>query len=217
VDLPGFDVLAAQADTSLDLLALALAAAFHPVDAAAALAELDRLGGDLAPVADGSPDDEAAGCGAVLGGRHGFTGNRAEYDHPDNSMLDIVLERRLGLPITLAVVYVEAARRAGIPLAGVGLPGHFVVGHFGGDAPILIDPFSGGRIVTAEVRSVEVRRWRVHEIALRMLNNLVAAYAVRGDVANAIRAAELRLALPVKGDARGALEAQLRGLQAQLN
>ena len=59
-------------------------------------------------------------------------------------MLDLVLTRRRGLPILLSVVYVEVARRAGIQIAGVGLPGHFVVGHFGTDPPVLLDPFAGG-------------------------------------------------------------------------
>ena len=67
-----------------------------------------------------------------------------QYDHPDNSMLDLVLTRRRGLPILLSVVYVEVARRAGIELAGVGLPGHFVVGHFGAEPAALLDPFAGG-------------------------------------------------------------------------
>ena len=132
-------------------------------------------------------------------------------------MLDLVLARRTGLPILLSVVYVEAARRAGIPLAGVGLPGHFVVGHFGEDPPVLLDPFSRGRIVTAEVRSSDVRPWKPHETALRMLNNLVGSFRARGDLGSAIRAAELRLALPVDDAGREVLTAELRGLQARLN
>jgi regulator of sirC expression with transglutaminase-like and TPR domain len=129
----------------------------------------------------------------------------------------VVLTRRRGLPILLSVVYVEVARRAGIPLAGVGLPGHFVVGHFGADPPLLFDPFSGGATVEADVAPVLVRPWRPAEIAMRMLNNLVAAYQRRGDVDAAIRAASMRLALPAEASLRDTLQAELRAIQARLN
>jgi hypothetical protein len=57
-------------------------------------------------------------CGQVVGRDHGFAGDRDRYDHPGNSMLDLELSRRRGLPILLSVVYIEAIRRAGIPLVG---------------------------------------------------------------------------------------------------
>ena len=212
-----FAEAAARTDATLDELALALAAEFRAVDEAASLAELDRLGSELAAEAPRSPDEEADACRLVLGERHGFTGNRDDYDHPANSMLDLVLERRTGLPILLSVVYCEVARRAGVALAGVGLPGHYVVGHFGVEPPILLDPFAGGTRVVGEVAGDIVRAWSPHETALRMLNNLVAAYSARGDLGNAIRAADLRLALPVTNAARGHLDLELRRLRARLN
>jgi regulator of sirC expression with transglutaminase-like and TPR domain len=158
-------------------------------------------------------------CRQVLGGPDGFRGDRARYDHPDNSMLDLVLARRRGLPILLSVVYVEVARRAGVELAGVGLPGHFVVGHFGADPPVLIDPFAGGATINAaDVGEALTRPWGPHEIALRMLNNLVAAYDRRGDLSRTLRAATLRLALPVDDPGlRNTLRAELRAVQARLN
>ncbi len=132
-------------------------------------------------------------------------------------MLDLVLTRRRGLPILLSVVYVEAARRAAIPIAGVGLPGHFVVGHFGIEPPVLVDPFAGGaRIETNAARSV-IRPWRADEIVMRMLNNLVAAYDRRGNIGAAIHAARLRLALPARASQRDLLQAELKALQARLN
>jgi len=88
----------------------------------------------------------------------------------ENSMLDRVLARRRGLPILLSVVYIETARRAGIPLAGVGLPGHYLVGHFGADPPLLLDPFSGGLPATelaSDVPRSAVRPWNNHESADR--------------------------------------------------
>ena len=77
-------------------------------------------------------------------------------------MLDRVLERRRGLPILLSAVYVEVARRADVPLAGVGLPGHYVVGHFGGAEPLLLDPFNGGVEVTGDAPAALVRPWSPH-------------------------------------------------------
>ncbi len=218
--LTSFADLAGTPDPALDQLALALAAEFRDVDAAGALAELDALGGELSTLAGRTgdrPEALAGACRTLLGVTHGFTGNRREYDHPDNSMLDLVLARRRGLPILLSVVYVEVGRRAGIPLAGVGLPGHFVVGHFGADPPVLLDPFAGGEPVAPELAAGPVRPWASPDIAMRMLNNLVAAFRRRGDLTAAIRAARLRLVLPVRGSLGDALEAELRALQALLN
>lgn len=213
-----FAELASRPDARLDELALALAASFRQADVEGALGELDRLGGELAALAGGSPAEEAEACRLLLGERCGFTGDREEYDRPENSMLDLVLERRRGLPILLSAVYVEVARRAGVRLAGVGLPGHFVAGHFGDEPPLLLDPFSGGRLLgPGEVPRNLVRPWGPRETAMRMLNNLVGSYTVRGDLARAIRAAELRLALPAESRRREALEAELRSLKARLN
>ena len=133
-------------------------------------------------------------------------------------MLDLVLERRRGLPIALSVVYVETARRAGIALDGVGLSGHYVVGQFragrraGPAGPVR----AAARPIVAPNPS-EVRRWAPHETALRMLNNLVGSYTRRNDLGRAIRAAEMRLELSLEPDLREALAAELRGLRARLN
>jgi regulator of sirC expression with transglutaminase-like and TPR domain len=164
-----------------------------------------------------TPHAQVRACAALLGGLHEFAGDREEYDHPDNSMLDVVLRRRRGLPILLSVIYVEAARRAGIPLAGVGLPGHFVVGHFGAAQPVLIDPFARGARIDARVAGHLVRPWGAQEIAMRMLNNLVGSFIRRGDLGAAIRAGEMRLALPADAARREALRTDLRGLRARLN
>ncbi len=219
--LPAFLELAADADPPLDLLALALAAEFRGVEADAAVAKLDALASELVDALAAEPETpeaQAAAVVAVLGSRHGFTGDTERYDHPANSMLDVVLERHRGLPILLSVVYVEVARRAGVPLAGVGLPGHFVVGHFGGEPPLLLDPFAGGAPVgdPAEARPL-VRPWTAHETAMRILNNLVATFRRRNDVVAAIHAGRLRLALPAEPGRREALEIELRGLESALN
>ena len=211
-----FAVLVAQRKPPLDELALALAAEFREVEGDDALAELDRLGLELETIAGDTPPEQANALAEVLGRRHGFVGDQVVYDHPDNSMLDLVLERRRGLPILLSVVYVEVARRAGIALEGVGLPGHYVVGHFGADPPLLLDPFGGGAPLEVAA-AAELRPWRAHETALRMLNNLVGSYMRRADLTRAIRAAELRLELPLAEREAAALGAELRSLRARLN
>ena len=211
-----FALLAADPAARIGALALALAAEFRAVDEAAAFTRLDELGAEVRSAAAGA-GDELGALAMVLGGEYGFAGARDEYDHPDHSMLDLVLEHRRGLPIALSVVYVETARRAGIALDGVGLPGHYVVGQFRrGAVPVLLDPFAGG-VGTRAPDPSQVRRWGAHETALRMLNNLVASYARRNDLGRAIRAAELRLELPLEPELHEALLAELRGVRARLN
>jgi regulator of sirC expression with transglutaminase-like and TPR domain len=220
--VPGsFAEIAAAPLPPLDALALALAAEFRQVDTEAALGALDALGEEVVAELDGrpgTPEEHVRACAAVLAGRHGFTGDREEYDHPDNSMLDVVLDRRRGLPILLSVVWVETARRAGVPLAGVGLGGHFVVAHFGaGPRPLLLDPFDDGARVDAAVDEAFLEPWTPPAIAMRMLNNLVLAFRRRGDTAAAIHAAGMRLALPADDAVREGLQRELQAMRARLN
>jgi regulator of sirC expression with transglutaminase-like and TPR domain len=122
----------------------------------------------------------------------GFVGNAAHYYDPRNSCLNDVLDRRLGIPITLAVVMIEVGRRVGLPVAGVGLPGHFVVRADVGSEPMLLDPFDGGALLTHEraadlVARAVGRRIAITEehlapvtkrqILVRMLANLKGIYA----------------------------------------
>ncbi len=217
--VPPFAALAADPAARLDALALALAAEFRDVDEQEALARLDELAAEVADAA--TRVDALDALGEVLGARHGYAGAGDQYDHPDNSMLDLVLARGTGLPIALAVVYVETARRAGIALDGVGLPGHYVVGQFApGAAPVLLDAFAGGvRLATPADAEVDglIRPWGPHETALRMLNNLVPAFERRGDLGAAIRAASMRLELPSAPALRETLAQELRSLRARLN
>jgi len=140
-------------------------------------------------------DDQAAAARTVvtLLAREGFAGDEASYEDPRNSFLDRVLERRRGLPITLSVLAVHLGRHAGVPLFGVGFPGHFLVGmRLREPEPIVLDPFHGGRqlegpeldqlLVRATGRKVapEQERWREYlrpassrEVVVRMLRNLV--------------------------------------------
>ncbi|MFZ0091606.1 MAG: transglutaminase family protein, partial [Solirubrobacteraceae bacterium] len=92
--LPSFADLAASPEPAMDVVALAMAAELRVVDALAAIGRLDVLGADLSRVAgqtEQRPLELSLACGQVLGREHGFAGDRERYDHPDNSMLDIVL------------------------------------------------------------------------------------------------------------------------------
>ncbi len=84
----------------------------------------------------------------VLFVQEGLRGNVEDYYDPHNSYLSDVLDRKLGIPITLSVVFIEVARRINFPAFGVGFPGHFIVKHQGEERELLIDPFNGGRILT---------------------------------------------------------------------
>ena len=139
-----------------------------------------------------------------LFGELGFRGNREEYHDPRNSFLSDVLDRRVGIPITLSTVYLEVARRIGLRLAGVAFPGHFLVRYMGGDvhAEILIDPFNRGMLLTAEecrrrldnrfqgqvpFRPELLRRAHKREILERMLMNLRLIYQGQRDFHRALR------------------------------
>ena len=130
-----FAQLVDRPDPPLDQAALALAAGADPnLDPALWLAELDRLAAGV---------DSVDGLVHRLFVEEAFAGNTRNYRDPRNSLLNQVLARRLGIPITLAVVTIEVGRRAGVALEGVGMPGHFLVRVPGTER--YLDVFDGGR------------------------------------------------------------------------
>ncbi|WP_310714766.1 transglutaminase-like domain-containing protein [Streptomyces lydicus] len=132
--------------------------------------ELDRLAGLLPYAPAGGPGGWARNLAELLGTRCGFGGSPADYRRLASSLLHQVLRRRRGLPILLSVVWMEVARRAGAPVYGVALPGHFVVG-FGDPygAHVLADPFAGGRLLTDEDAALLVAGATGGELTARML------------------------------------------------
>ncbi|MEV2249921.1 transglutaminase-like domain-containing protein [Streptomyces sp. NPDC050147] len=210
----------------LSLLCLLLSAEADPelgddgIDAAQI--ELDRLAGQL-PYRPGGAREWAAALAELLGARCGFMGTPADYQRLESSLLHEVLRRRRGLPILLSVVWIEVARRAGAPVYGVALPGHFVVGFGTREEQVLTDPFAGGRLLTgadaellvagssgATVSASMLTPADPLNIVLRILNNIrawAAARPERSDVA--LWAVELSLLLP-------AHPARLRYERAQL-
>ncbi|MFE6763244.1 transglutaminase-like domain-containing protein [Streptomyces sp. NPDC057689] len=210
----------------LALLCLLVAAEADPeLDARGideAQIELDRLAGML-PYGLRGGHAWASALAELLGERYGFEGSTADYRRLDSSLLHEVLRRRRGLPILLSVVWIEVARRAGAPVYGVALPGHFVVGFGDPGERVLADPFAGGRPLTDQdaelmVTSATGERWepsalepaRPLEVVLRILNNIRAWAAARPEqTAVALWAVELSLLLP-------AHPARLRYEHAQL-
>ncbi len=151
VPMPTFEELARS-----DSIDVALGAALIARDVYAALdvqklvARFDEL---AAPLAASGVDRMNARDAAMTLARHvyetlGFSGNESDYYDPKNSLLPDVLDRKIGIPISLALVYCEIARRAGVRAEGVGFPGHFLVRVFGHDGDeVLVDPFYAGRVL----------------------------------------------------------------------
>lgn len=100
----------------------------------------DRLAGESGPVV------VLQELGRVLFQEEGFRGNADAYSDPRNSFLNDVLDRRLGIPITLGIVMLEVGWRLGLPVCGINFPGHFLVRYEGEVARLLIDPFDAGRV-----------------------------------------------------------------------
>lgn len=198
-------------DTPLERVALAIAREGRRiVDEPRCLARLDELADSVEDAATArlSPRHAAAVLADHLHVRWGFRGNAEDYYDPRNSYLDEVLERRVGIPITLSILYVAIGRRLGIEVDGIGFPGRFLV-RVGGPEGVIQDPFGegaildgaaidelarrhGGRTRTNELHLVPVSH---RAVALRMLVNLENAHARRGDHASALLACDRLVAL----------------------
>ncbi|MGW3086458.1 transglutaminase-like domain-containing protein [Streptomyces sp. NPDC001108] len=191
-------LLGAVADPGLDA---------HGIDAAQI--ELDELAGRL-PYGIRGGRAWASALAELLGERCGFAGSSADYRRLESSLLHTVLRRRRGLPILLSVVWIEVARRAGAPVYGVALPGHFVVGFGDPDERVLADPFDGGRPMTGQdaellaagatgrpLDASVLEPARTLDIVGRILNNVRVWAATRPERTDvALWAVDLSLRLP---------------------
>jgi len=138
-----------------------------------------------------SPSDSIAALREVLARREGFRGNLQDYFDPANSYLHRVLETRLGIPLTLALVYIFAGQRAGLDVYGINTPGHYLAG-IGG---VIFDPFHGAGVMSADDLAAKFGTDRLswanpmhlratpRSTAERMLINLLNSYSRRGDEA----------------------------------
>ncbi len=193
-----------ETEIPLDEGALLIAAAGDSnLDVASGLADLDRL----AEQVDGV--DCASVCRLVFESL-GIRGDRQTYDDPQNSYLHRVISRRMGIPITLSVLLIELGRRCGVPLEGVGMPGHFLV-RDPADPDLLIDPFSGGQRLDRagcaelmrsavgpglELQAAMLRSIGPRAILARMLANLDASFRRRLDLDGYRWVTTLRVATP---------------------
>lgn len=194
--LRAFRDLAALPDDRIDLTAgaLLIAALFTPQpDRDSVVARLDALASRSASaLAVEVGRSRAVGLARWLFVDQGFTGNVVNYYDPRNSFLPQVLERRLGIPITLTVLFLEVARRVGVPAFGAPLPGHFVIGAPVEDGTIYLNPFGGAELTREALEALAVRAVgrpvRIEAflrpasrraILARMLQNLKAIYVAR--------------------------------------
>jgi regulator of sirC expression with transglutaminase-like and TPR domain len=193
-----------EASVPLDEAALLVAAAVRPeLDEAAARAGLDEVAAAaVAPTLDG--------VRRCLFHELRFAGDHVDYYDLRNSCLDQVLERRLGIPITLSVLMLEVGRRVGVPLVGVSMPGHFLV-RDQLDPDVFVDPFAGGAVLDAGGCEARFRELHGPEAAFdpaslepvgtraivaRMLANLDAIATARGDRRLLERVVRLRTLVP---------------------
>ncbi len=200
----------ARIDTAL--AALWIAAEEYPsLDPQPTLAHLDALAAAAEPCLGGASDDaeRAERLLHFLHTEQGFVGNEKSYDDPKNSFLNVVLERRTGIPITLSLVLVEVARRSGLPLRGVSFPGHFLVKLEGPELRVL-DPFHGRVLALSDCRArlhavqgpgatfrpeLHLRAASPREILVRMLTNLKHLYLRARDFGRTLACCERILLL----------------------
>ncbi len=171
------------------------------------LKQLDDLAAQAGRDLAGHAEAETRGRALAdwLFAQQGFGGNEDDYNDPRNSFLSDVLDRRLGIPISLSAVYLELAARLALPAYGVGMPGHYIVAVVGEASPIYLDPFHAGRqLTTADCADLVRRssgyqgafdpRWLTptppRDTVARMLNNLRNSFVQSEHWAWAIRAVQ---------------------------
>ncbi len=196
-------------DFDLAEAALLIAQEDQPeLEVAAYLQRLDALAAAVRGRLPENPDSTAilAQLNTLLFQEERLTGNVTDYYDPRNSFLNEVLERKIGIPITLSVIYMEVGRRLGLSLIGVGFPGHFLVKYTGAEGEVVLDPFHGGATLTHEQLAQKLREMygegnpflgqipqlltpaSKREILVRMLRNLKGVYLQRQDFMRAIQA-----------------------------
>ena len=216
--LPDWNTLARLGDDELPLLDTALLIArdeYPDLDAGAITAQVDTYAEALRPVVASDVDlpSRLTAINRYLFDEIGFTANVDQYDDPRNSYLNQVVDRKLGIPISLAVVQMEVTRRLGMPLDGVSFPGHFLVRLPVDDGILVLDPYNKGRPVSAdELRErasphlggqapddqqlLQILAPATHRmILMRMLRNLKGLYVEAGDWERVARSADRLLKL----------------------
>lgn len=187
--------------------ALLMAAEEYPgLDVSACLATIDELaeGARSALARLRSPRRRLEALAGYFSDTLGFRGNEQDYYDPRNSFLNEVLERRVGIPISLSVLFMELGRRVGVPMVGIAFPAHFLVRH-AVDPELFVDAFNRGRLLSAAeleafLRDLTAGRIRFEpgfvepvgprQIVRRMLMNLAGLYRTRGETVKALEAVD---------------------------
>jgi regulator of sirC expression with transglutaminase-like and TPR domain len=202
------NLLARDPAAPLDLAELALLLArdeYPSLDVEGYLAELTAMARELRRPSSGGIEGDLAALSRYLFHELGFHGDQHDYYDPRNSYLHEVLDRRMGLPITLSAVVMAVGQRCGIHIEGIGLPGHFIAKAIGDGREVLFDPFHGGRILSPEECAILVERatGSVFEVTpeslrgtllrpmvQRMLINLKGAFLRREDFRRTVKVLE---------------------------
>ena len=201
--------LVQQPDENIDLAfgALLIARDAYPgLDIDSCLQRIRGLALEVEPRVKGRGRHEAVReLSRFLAVEQGFRGNADCYDDPRNSYLNDVLDRRLGIPITLSILYIAVGRELDLPLAGVNFPGHFLVRCAAVPDPVFVDPFSGGRVIGRDALEGMLARMTGKgaefddrflaeaapaQIFARMLRNLRQIHAGREEFEHAVSAGE---------------------------
>jgi regulator of sirC expression with transglutaminase-like and TPR domain len=164
----------------------------------------DRVRETLAKV-DNQPFAPVSALNRTLFGELGFRGDDEDYYDPRNSFIHEVVDRRLGIPISLSVMYMEVARRLDISIDGIGFPGHFLVRYDEGDESLIIDPYRMGLTLDSEDLQTLIEQFEGPDaeldpsvlqpvsnlqILMRMLTNLAAIYSKQGDAVRSVEVLE---------------------------
>jgi regulator of sirC expression with transglutaminase-like and TPR domain len=190
-----------EGDIRLAEAALLFARDLAPeVDFTESLTRLESLAERVGSLHARTPEEQVQALRVVLVEEEGFQGNREDYADPRNSLLHEVLRRRLGIPISLAVVWLDVAEQLGWPLVGVGLPWHFMTALRWPGGEILVDCY-GGKVLDRHGCAALLNRLSGHSVQLsdehfeatpkrliltRMLNNLVPLYTEAEDWPRAV-------------------------------
>ena len=159
-------------DAQLELAtgALLIAQSDYPeLDIAAYLQRLDAMADAIRQKVQGTalPEHHITEMNRYLFEEQGFQGNNKDYYALGNNFLNVVLDRKRGLPITLSVVYIEVGRRAGLPIVGVNFPSHFLVKYKREHLDVFLDAFDNGKFMSEEALSLKLQETFGQPIALR--------------------------------------------------
>ena len=211
---------------------------YPDIDIPACIAQLDAMAATIRGrlAADAFPEQKVVALNRHLFNELGFRGNTDAYYDPRNSYLNEVLERRIGIPITLSIVYLEVGRRVGLPLQGVSFPGHFLVKLRVQRGQLVLDPFKGGEprseselrsrleqvLTKRETGRLDLDRYlepaTSREIVTRVLRNLKGIYLKLGKLEQALAVMHrMLLIMPESAEElrdRGLIYAELEAFRA---